>query len=648
MAEIKPKYNQQLKVEDAVKVLSYLIGVTGVLSAARYAGLVYSLGFFLLCIISVFFEYRRKFLIPRLLLTLATLLLLIVSFMRMSLQNFVQPTVEALMILLAIKFLEQKKFRDYMQMYVLSVFLLAGSALLSLDILFLTYFFVLLFLLAAAMVLLTYYAEDRVMELPLTTIRNIVLKSLLIPLAAIPLTIVLFMFLPRTSYPVFNILARGGGVSTGFSDTVGLGKVSAMQEDATVIMRVEMEKVDDSILYWRGIVLDHFDGESWKSSGHRQGGRISPMSVPGRRIAQTVYLDPYGNRYIFALDKPQSIHLTGIRKSSDLTYFLNDTITKKLKYDVISVLSDTLSENDIDLNDYLQLPEKGMEKIKELTTRLGRGGSREENAEVILHYLRDGEYKYSLSNLPVSNAPLDDFLLRHKYGNCEYFASAMAVMLRISGIPSRLVGGYRGGFYNQTGGYYMIPQQNAHIWVEAYINNRGWVRFDPTPIDQENYVSPFRRGLLFRLRLFFDAIDYYWSAAVINYDLERQFSLIRKFREGFREVRLKESFDGIKAASKFLVVILGVGSLFLMLNLLKRARRSFEEKLLATFLRKIKRRGYIKSQSQGLEEFIEQVKEDSLRERARNFVEQFEGYYYRDRRLTKDEARRLRKMLNEL
>jgi protein-glutamine gamma-glutamyltransferase len=648
MAKSMPKYNPQLKIEDAVKVLSYLIGITGILSAIRHAGLVFSLSFFSLCIVSVFFEYRRKFLIPRRLLTLATLLLLVVSFMRMSLQNFVQPTVEALMILLAIKFLEEKKFRDYMQIYVLSVFLLAGSALLSLNILFLVYFFVLLFLLAAAMVLLTYYAEDHAMKLPLSTTRDIVLKSLFIPLASVPLAIVLFVLLPRTSYPVFNILERGGGVSTGFSDTVGLGKVSSIQEDSTVIMRVEMEKVDDSLLYWRGVVLDFFDGESWKRASHGQAGRTYPLITAGRRVAQTVYLEPYGNRYIFALDKPLSIHLPGLRKFSNLTYVLNDTITRKLKYDVISVLSDTLPENNIDLNVYLQVPTKGMEKIRELTKNLETSGSREDNAAAILHFLRDGEYKYSLTNLPVSNAPLDDFLFQHKYGNCEYFASAMAVMLRLSGIPSRLVGGYRGGYYNETGGYYMIPQQNAHIWIEAYFKNTGWVRMDPTPVDQENYVSSFRRGLLFRLRLFFDTIDYYWTTAVINYDLEKQFSMINSLRESFRGLRLDESFNRIREALKFLLVCLGVGSLFFMLNLLRKARKSVEEKLLATFLSKIKRRGYIKSKSQGLEEFVAQVKEDALRERARIFVENFEGYYYRDRRLTRDEAHRLKRLLNEL
>src|SRR5271169_4723288 len=159
MAKSMTKYNPQLKIVDVVKALSFLIGVTGVLSATRHAGLAYSLGFFSLCIVSVFFEYWHKFPISRHLLTLTTLSLTVITFLRMSLQNFVQPTVEALMILLAIKFLGEKKFRDYMQIYVLSVFLLAGSALLSLDILFLAYFIVLLFLMPAAMVLLTYHAE---------------------------------------------------------------------------------------------------------------------------------------------------------------------------------------------------------------------------------------------------------------------------------------------------------------------------------------------------------------------------------------------------------------------------------------------------------------------------------------------------------
>lgn len=647
MAKSMLKHNPKLRVEDAVKALTFLIGATGALAAARYTGLVYSLGFFSLFLLSMLFEYQRRFLIPRWLLTLATVVFVGVSFMRMSLQNFVQPAVEALLILLAIKFLEEKKFRDYMQIYVLSIFLLAGSALLSLDILFLAYLLVLLFLLAAAMVLLTYYTEDRAMELRLSTLQTIVLKSLWIPLASIPLAALLFVVLPRTINPMFNILNLGGGASTGFSSTVGLGQISAIQEDTTVIMRVGMEKVDDELLYWRGIVLDHFDGRQWDSTGRQQAPENYPPALAGRRVAQTIYLDPYGNRYLFALDKPLSIQARNVRKFGDLTFTLAAAFTRKLRYEALSVLSDTLPEKDIDRNRYLQVPETGMEKMRGLAHSLAIGNTKEEKAAAILHFLKNGEYKYSLTKLPVSSAPLDDFLFQHKYGNCEYFASAMAVLLRLSGIPARLVGGYRGGFYNEAGGYYMIPEQNAHVWVEAYFGSRGWVRLDPTPAAQGTYSSPAGKGPLFRLRLFFDAIDYYWNAAVINYDFEKQFSLISKLSESVREVRFKVSFDrGL--ASKFLPALLGAGALWLALYALRRARKPVEEKLLAAFLGKMKQRGYVKPRSQGLEEFVVLVKEDGLREQARHFVEQFEGYYYRDRRLTRDEARRLRKMVREL
>ena len=97
--------------------------------------------------------------------------------------------------------------------------------------------------------------------------------------------------------------------------------------------------------------------------------------------------------------------------------------------------------------------------------------------------------------MPLTTHPVEDFLFKYRYGNCEYFASAMAVMLRMSGIPSRLVGGYRGGYYIEVGKYYLIPEKNAHVWVEAYIDNKMgpggphadrqlqlWNRFQEKPV----------------------------------------------------------------------------------------------------------------------------------------------------------------------
>ena len=169
---------------------------------------------------------------------------------------------------------------------------------------------------------------------------------------------------------------------------------------------------------------------------------------------------------------------------------------------------------------------------------------------------------------------------------------------------------------------------------------------DPTPAAPESFGSPSGRSLWFRLRLFFDAINYYWNAAVINYDLEKQFSLMNKVRAGLRDVRFTASFDQGRSFRLLLLLLGAAGSLGLAVYALQRAGRSAEEKMLAAFLGKMKKRGYVKPRPLGLEEFVALVSEGDLRERARQFVELFEGSYYRDRKLTRGDVRRLRRMLD--
>ncbi len=634
-------------MESAVKVLSYIIGMAGYGSVARDTGLPYAFGFFSLLLISIVFEYRRRFPVPRWLLTLASFALVGVTLLRMNLQNFVQPAVEALLILLVIKFLEEKKFRDYMQIYALSVFLLAGSTLLTLDIFFLVFFLGLVLLLSVSLVLLTYYVQDNGMELPWSTVRTIAQKSLYIPLVSIPLAVLLFIILPRTSSPVFRFLERGGGAAAGFSDSVRLGQVSSIQEDAAVLMRVAMDKVDDRQLYWRGIVLDYFDGATWKSTRLVKAGSGAMPTMPGRMIPQTIYLDPYGNSYLFALDKPIEVRAREIRSAGGQTFYLPRPVTRKMKYDAVSVASDILPDRAPDLTAYLQVPETGMEKVAALVHDIVPRRGAEERSAAVLRFLGSGAYTYSRKELPVSSKPLDDFLLRHKQGNCEYFASALAVMLRLSGIPARLVGGYRGGFYNEAGGYYLIPQGNAHVWVEAYFERRGWVRLDPTPASLESFVSPAGLGSLFRIRLAFDTMNYYWNAAVINYDLEKQFSLVRRMSDGLRGMPAAVPFNRRRAV-RWALLVLGLAFAVLAGRVLLRPRKPVAERLLAAFLGKMKKHGYAKSRSQGLEEFVAAVVDDPLRDNARRFVDAFERIYYRDRPPMKEEETEMKKMIRAL
>ena len=157
---------------------------------------------------------------------------------------------------------------------------------------------------------------------------------------------------------------------------------------------------------------------------------------------QIIYLEPYGDRYLFGLDKPYKIDyksgLPYFLKKQNLLFFLSTPVISRIKYKVFSVLTDTIPQKYINKNLYLQLPKNLSPKIKTLAIKLKKETD-EETANQILKFLKYGEYKYSLKNLPISKNPLEEFLFKYKYGNCEYFVSSMAVLLRINGISARLV-----------------------------------------------------------------------------------------------------------------------------------------------------------------------------------------------------------------
>jgi transglutaminase-like putative cysteine protease len=637
-----PVTARTIRIEDAVKLLTFSVGLMGFFSAAKQVGAPWTLIFAILYLLSLYAEYRRRFLIPGGLLTGIALCCIIVTFLRVTTDDFVSVVMEALLILLAIKLLGEKRFRDYMQVYVISLFLLIGSALLSEDIEFLFTFMGMLFVITITVVLLTYFSQDASLVFNASVLFKIVSRSSLISLIALPATFFMFLLLPRTGYPVFHLVNEGTAGLTGFSDAVRLGTVSDIQEDTTVIFRVQSERINEAALYWRGIVLDYFDGSSWESSRTEKAAEGRPLRISGKRVRQTVYLEPYGNRYLFALDKPSSLLLRSARKGPALTYNLPENIFRRIRYETLSTLSDRLYEKDIDKETYLQLPGRDLTKMRELAQKLSAGRTAEDTAYAFLRFLRDGDYRYSFKKLPLSDNPLDDFLFRSRYGNCEYFASALAVMLRITGIPSRLVGGYRGGDYNEVGQYYIVARKNAHVWVEAYLDNKGWLRVDPTPAGIETPATRMK-GLFFKTSLFLDSISYYWNAIIINYDFTKQLTLFNKLRSGVKRPRLNISVKNGPALRYSLIPLFG-SVIIVMVYVTVLRRRPADERVLRDFLKRMERNGYRKGKTEGLEEFAAKVNEEDLREKAFSFVREFERYFYRDKKISKNGLRNLKKL----
>lgn len=632
-----------IKIERLVRFSSYAIGILGFISIFRNIDITYSALFASLFALSIYFDIRQKNPLPRWSLNIFSFVFVAAAIMRFTMDDPVKPLVETLLILLVIKFLEKKLIRDYIQIYLISVLLLAGSALLSLNIEFAIYLLIMMFLLSIAIVSLTYYSEDNDLILKADAIKSLILKSTIIPIMAVPITIILFLILPRTSYPLLNFLNRSTAV-TGFSDSVTLGGISDIQIDETIIMRVKMKPIPQEKLYWRGIVLDFFDGISWRNSGSKILRLSYPPEIKGEKISYTVYLEPYYNKYLFFLDKPNIKYPFKITALDDLTFMHPESITQRIRYNGVSVISEVLPERDINKDKYLQLPKTKFENIAAKVNEITENKDEKSSAEAIMKFLKYGDYKYSLKNLPITGKPLDDFLFTYKYGNCEYFASAMTLMLRMRGIPARIVGGYIGGYYNEMGKYYAIPQKNAHVWVEAYFDKKGWVRFDPTPSAGTDFLT--LRGGFIKLRIILDTLNFHWNAFIINYDFTRQMRIFNKIRLNIQQPKIAFAYAKGRAMH-ILPYLVPISLIIVLVYLFILKRKTYEERIMAQFLGKMRKLGYEKNKTEGLEEFANKIEADEVRAKALTFVQTFESHFYRDKKLTRQDYQRFRAMLKD-
>ncbi len=423
---------------------------------------------------------------------------------------------------------------------------------------------------------------------------------------------VVFIAFPRLSR---GWAARGEVLATsiaGFADQVSIGEHgSRIYPNPQIVLRVEFpdgtpENFFD--LHWRGRSYDRFDGVRWSRSA-----RLPPSIGPTQwyrawgtgRVRQEIYGAPLDVDVLFALHPLVEAHSDNPRiqplfdNSGDHIYWGADAPS----YSVLSVVDrpapEALREARSGFSPapryYTQLPRLS-ERVKNLADSLTQGLENNYDRVTVINEFFLTEFEYTLE-LPRSarEATLEYFLFQRGEGHCEYFSTAMVVLLRNLGIHAREVNGFLGGQWNNFGQYLAVTQNEAHSWVEVWFPGYGWVEFDPTP--GGGGTSAAATSWLWPGRFLFDGLQHRWNKWVLDYNLEAQSGLYQRLSELLR----RRTSDGQSSSSQTPATQVGMGWILVVamltalgaLALLKRSRgRSPEVELYLRFRESCRRAGF--------------------------------------------------------
>jgi transglutaminase-like putative cysteine protease len=379
-------------------------------------------------------------------------------------------------------------------------------------------------------------------------------------------TALLFVLFPRVGLSLLLLNHSTPERMVGFSDKVDLGGVGKLRTDPTIVLRVDLPNLPVAApprlaLYLKGTAFDRYDGRSWSRS---QGSSRTPAEQHGRAVRilrfpmpddrkLRIELEPIDPAVVFLpIDAVALSLITPVNAApaqvpdlftapeGGLTYRSLDE--RGLRYEVsLAGADDAILDRGLgsDNERYLALPSNLPPRIHELAREWTRGHVEPANQAAVIEARLRRDYRYDLdSPSGASKNPLDHFLFVSKRGHCEFYSTAMAVMLRSLGVPTRNVTGFIGGTYNRFSRNYAVRQGDAHSWVEVHLPGRGWTRFDPTPPASSAPKSEIH-GLLATLRDMVEAMSQRWNRHVINYDLRQQVGIFRAVRDQYRSALLR-------------------------------------------------------------------------------------------------------------
>lgn len=545
----------------------------------------------------------------------------------------IQAAVTLLIITYYMKLLEMFRLKDVYVVLILSYFVMASAFLFREDILMSVYF-VIAFLLTTVALVSSNRTDEKLRK------GGSFKQGLILCVQAVPIGLCLFLFFPRFD-PFWSLDMKKDGPSIGLSESMSPADIAELGAAEGVAFRVEFEGDIPSPKdrYWRVLTLSSFDGVKWASlfssiqsqlvfaAAKLQGELLLRTKSQGERYVYRVSLEPTQQNWLPTLDRPMAISVPSVMMP-DFSLLVEKPIATVKAYQGESSPAALL---DLEINDWvrnrnIELPmgfnNKSIEYAQDTFQRLDNNHQR--FIEHVLHLFREEAFYYTLKPGQYGKNSVDEFLFGRRKGFCAHYASAMAVLLRSVGIPTRVVIGYHGGEINPLGGHLVIHQYEAHAWVEAWVSGQGWVRYDPTAMVapwrlilgieqmmQQSSTSevPSLQNSLLRssefantIRLLLDYSNYRWNKYVVNFDKNYQ-----------RQV-LERVFDDVSLRKMIILMMVAIFSVLAVIAaaMFWRSRVRFPcraDRYLMRLLRGLEKKYHTRPTGMTLQTYIQQLQQ---------------------------------------
>jgi len=369
-------------------------------------------------------------------------------------------------------------------------------------------------------------------------------------------------------------------------------------------------------------VFSYTDGKKWSQTKNTHFKKfLDKVKFQGEAYQYKILMEPQTKNWVFGLDMP-AIFSRPLYENGNHQLLTTAPANKRAEYTLTSYAQyNTGYITKTELSDNLQLPGQPEERINELVTQLkGFDAPPETFIKNLFAHFRQNDFYYTLMPSVMDEKPIETFLFDARAGFCGHYATAFVYLMRVAGIPARIVGGYQGGTYNETGEFIEVRQANAHAWAEEWLSGKGWVRYDPTTaiaperveqdvnIEQQianNAVSfaPVQLdsqtlSYLKMARNLWSSVDYSWHRWIINYDRKHQLSFLSKF-----------GIESLKAMLYWLLGLIATVTILLAIYVFRKQVPNLDKAQIyyAKACGKLTKIGLIRQGNEGANDFAERV-----------------------------------------